>query len=310
MNKRHLITTEKLPRDDIFNIFSTAKTFKKEHDAPSNTNLKTLKSKIVINFFAEASTRTRVGFEIAAKSLGAEVINIEGSHSSLSKGESLKDTVKTLEALNADVIVMRHSAAGACEFVTQQVDIPVINAGDGAHQHPTQALLDGFTLLEHFGSDDLEGKKITILGDIISSRVARSDIYLLKTLGARITLGGPPALVPKYFESLGVNITHDLKDAVKDADAVMTLRIQHERQDSMQAAGLNEYKSLFGLNRENEHLLKKDAVILHPGPVNEGVELDAELANSGRSLILKQVKNGLYIRMAVLELYANQHIHR
>ena len=297
---KDLLGIEHLTKEEIQAIFASAESFK---DLISKgKKVDSLKGKTIVNLFVEPSTRTRVSFEVAAKNLGADVISIEDKASSLTKGESLHDTALNIQALNADAIVMRHGSAGAASFIGKLVGIPVINAGDGAHEHPTQALLDTFTLIEHFKTDDLKGKKVTILGDILFSRVARSNIWALKKLGAEVTLAGPSTLVPKTFECMGVTISHDLKGALADADAVMLLRIQHERQTSTHFPSLGEYTNMFGLSVQRASWLKPEAVIMHPGPINRGVEIDSDLADSGRSLILTQVNNGIAIRMAVLYL--------
>ena len=297
--RKDLITIEELSRDELETIFSLAASFKQTLGR-SQKKLPSLLGKTIINLFMEPSTRTRTAFEIAAKRLSADVISITSDASSLVKGESLHDTARNLEALNADMIIIRHKAAGSPLFLSKIVDIPVINAGDGAHEHPTQALLDNFTLREHLG--DLAGKKVTILGDILFSRVARSNIWALKKQEAHITLAGPSTLVPEQFTALGVEVSHDLKSALADADAVMLLRIQHERQSSSHFPSLGEYTGMFGLNNMRASWLKPDAIIMHPGPVNRGVEIDSGLADSQRSVILEQVTNGIVCRMAALFL--------
>lgn len=298
---KDLLGIEELSKEEIQSIFATAASFKKTLESDSK-KLLSLKGKTIVNLFLEPSTRTRIAFEVAAKNLNADVITIEDKASSLSKGESLHDTVLNIQALSADAIVIRHSSAGAAAFISKLVKIPVINAGDGAHEHPTQALLDCFTLMEHFKTEDLKGKKITILGDILFSRVARSNIWALQKLGAQITLAGPATLVPKTFQSLGVSISHNLKNALTNADAVILLRIQHERQTSTYFPSLGEYANMFGLNSLRAEWLKPETVIMHPGPINRGIEIDSNLADSSHSLILNQVTNGIYIRMAVLYL--------
>ncbi|MEM8549881.1 MAG: aspartate carbamoyltransferase catalytic subunit, partial [Verrucomicrobiota bacterium] len=267
----------------------------------SQKKLPPLTGVTVVNLFMEPSTRTRIAFEIAAMRLSADVLSVMGDSSSLTKGESLRDTARNITALNADIIIMRHSAAGSAKYLSEIIDIPVINAGDGAHEHPTQALLDAYTLRERIGPD-LTGKKVTILGDILFSRVARSNIWCLQKLGVEVTLAGPSTLVPRTFETFGVKVVHDLQAALADADAVMLLRIQHERQTSTHFPSLGEYTSMFGLNSKRAAWLKPEAIIMHPGPINRGVELDSELADSGRSVILDQVTNGIAVRMAVLYL--------
>lgn len=259
-----------------------------------------LDGRTVVNLFLEPSTRTRLAFEVAASRLSADTITVTAAASSLTKGETLRDTAQNMQALKADVIIMRHSASGAPNYLSKVVDIPVVNAGDGAHSHPTQALLDSFTLLEKLGS--LDGKKITILGDILFSRVARSNILCLQKLGAKVTIAGPSTLVPRGFEAMGASVCHDLKSALEDADAVMLLRIQHERQTSTHFPSIGEYTSMFGLNQERAKWLKPEAIIMHPGPINRGVEIDSELADSDRSVILQQVTNGIVVRMAILHL--------
>lgn len=302
--RKDLIGIEDLSREEIEFIFDKAKVFKR-HINNIPPELQTLTGKTVVNLFMEPSTRTRVAFEVAASRLNGNIITITGESSSLVKGESLRDTAKNIEALSADIIVVRHKAAGSPLYLSEIVDIPVINAGDGSHEHPTQALLDTFTLIEKWGS--LEGKKITILGDILFSRVARSNILALKKLGAEVTISGPSTLVPKSFECYDVTVTHRLKDALADADALMLLRIQHERRTSTHFPSLGEYTSMFGLNKQRASWLKSDALIMHPGPINRGVEIDSNLANSKHSVILDQVANGIAIRMATLDLCTKVH---
>ncbi|MDR2863932.1 MAG: aspartate carbamoyltransferase catalytic subunit, partial [Puniceicoccales bacterium] len=272
-NRKDLIAIEELSSDEIETIFARADFFK-----PTLNNREKaftpLRGHTVVNLFLEPSTRTRTAFEVSAKRLGADVISIAGSASSLVKGESLRDTALNIRALNADMIIMRHSAAGAAAYLGRVIDIPVINAGDGAHAHPTQALLDAYTLRERFGSKpgrSIAGRKVTILGDILFSRVARSNIHCLTKLGVHVTLAGPTTLVPSTFATYsGVRVVHDLREALADADAVMLLRIQHERQTTTHFPSLGEYTSMFGLNRERIGWLKPDAIIMHPGPINRG----------------------------------------
>ncbi len=298
-NRKDLIGIDLLSKDEIETIFDVATAFKRAVEADNSTH-KYLDGRTIVNLFLEPSTRTRLAFEIAAKRLGADVISITTDASSLAKGETLRDTARNIAALKADMIIIRHSASGAPGYLGKIVDIPVVNAGDGSHAHPTQALLDSFTLLEHFKS--LEGKKVTILGDILFSRVARSNIICLQKLGAQVTVAGPSTLVPKEFEAMGTRVCHRLKEALEDADAVMLLRIQHERQSSTHFPSLGEYTSMFGLNKERASWLKPQAIIMHPGPINRGVEIDSEIADSNRSVVLQQVTNGIVIRMAVLYL--------
>jgi aspartate carbamoyltransferase catalytic subunit len=263
-----------------------------------------LRGKTMVNLFIEPSTRTRTSFELAAKRLSADVINITTTASSLVKGETLKDTALNLQALNVDIIVIRHSAAGAAHFLSRLLHASVINAGDGAHEHPTQALLDAFTIREKKGR--IAGLNVTILGDILYSRVARSNIWLLTKLGAHITLAGPSTLVPRVFEEFGCRVTYDIDEAIRDADVINLLRIQHERQRQTMFPSIGEYTAMFGLSKERFAHTKPDAMIMHPGPINRGVEIDSEIADCGRSVILEQVTNGLAVRMAVLFLCAGR----
>ncbi len=300
--RKDLVGLEDLSREEIELIHDLAASFKRTLDRRQK-KLPSLRGKTIVNLFMEPSTRTRVAFEIAAKRLSADVISISGDASSVVKGESLKDTARNIAALNADMIIIRHKAAGSARYLANILDLPVINAGDGAHEHPTQALLDTFTLKEKLGT--LEGKKVTILGDILFSRVARSNIWALSKLGAKVTLAGPNTLVPREFEKFGCEVVHDLRLALQDADAVMLLRIQHERQTSTHFPSLGEYTASFGLNKLRASWLKPNAIIMHPGPINRGVEIDSELADSDQSVILEQVTNGIVCRMAVLYLCAN-----
>lgn len=298
-NRKDLISIDLLSREEIESVFAAARAFKASMQAGAKKHA-LLEGRSVVNLFLEPSTRTRLAFEVAAKRLGADTVSVTEAASSLTKGETLRDTARNMEALQADLIVLRHSASGAPNYLGKVVDIPVVNAGDGSHAHPTQALLDAFTLLEQF--DSLEGRNITILGDILFSRVARSNILCLRKLGANVTVAGPSTLVPKEFESMDATVCHDLRSALEPADAVMLLRIQHERQTSTHFPSIGEYTSMFGLNQSRAEWLRPDAVIMHPGPINRGVEIDSELADSGRSVILQQVTNGIVVRMAVLLL--------
>ncbi|AWT59414.1 MAG: Aspartate carbamoyltransferase [Candidatus Moanabacter tarae] len=302
-HRKDLLTIEDLSSHELEIIFQTASSFKQTLGR-TQKKLPSLRGKTIVNLFMEPSTRTRIAFEIAAKRLSADVVSVMGDASSLAKGETLKDTARNVVALNADVLVVRHSAAGSPYYLSRIVDIPVINAGDGSHEHPTQALLDCFTLRERW-KGNFSNKKITILGDILFSRVARSNIWALKKLGAKVTLVGPSTLVPESFSCLGVEVTHSLKEALADADAVMLLRIQHERQTSTHFPSLGEYTSMFGLNQTRASWLKPGALIMHPGPINRGVEIDSVLADSEHSVILTQVTNGIVCRMAVLLLCSN-----
>jgi aspartate carbamoyltransferase catalytic subunit len=298
-HRKHLLDIESLSADEINIVLETAKAFKAVGERAIK-KVPALRGKTVVNLFVEPSTRTRISFELAAIRLSADVINFTAEASSLKKGETLKDTARNLEALNADIIIIRHSAAGAPHFVSRFLRGSVINAGDGAHEHPTQALLDLFTIREHKGR--IAGLNATILGDILYSRVARSNIWALRKLGANVTLCGPATLVPKVFEQMGCRVTHDVADAIADADIINLLRIQHERQRKTMFPSLGEYTSLFGLTKARLEKTKPDVLIMHPGPINRGVEIDSEIADCGRSVILEQVTNGLAVRMAALFL--------
>jgi len=300
-NRRNLIAIEELSRAEIAQIHATAAAFKKILKR-SMKKVPALRGKTMVNLFFEASTRTRISFEMAAKRLSADVISFDAGSSSTTKGETLRDTAQNIQALNADLIVLRHSAAGSPLYLSRVLNIPVISAGDGAHEHPTQALLDTFTMQEHLGS--LKGRKVVILGDVLFSRVARSNIWALTKLEADVTLVGPSTLVPHWFTGMGVKVSHDLKSALADAEVVMLLRIQHERQASSHFPSLGEYTSMFGLNKTRASWLNPKAIIMHPGPINRGVEIDSDLADSARSVILEQVHNGIAVRMAALYLCA------
>ena len=297
--RKHLLDIESLNADEIRIILDATRAFKAVGERTIK-KVPALRGRTVINLFVEPSTRTRISFELAAMRLNADVINFTAESSSLTKGETLRDTGKTLEALSADIIVVRHSAEGAPHLLSRVVDCSIINAGDGAHEHPTQALLDTFTIFEKKG--DVRGLNVTILGDILYSRVARSNIWALTKLGANVTLCGPPTLVPRIFEQMGCRVAHNIDDALADADIVNLLRIQHERQRLSAFPSIGEYRSLFGLTNERFARLKPDAIIMHPGPINRGVEIDSEIADHPRSTILDQVTNGLAVRMAVMFL--------
>jgi aspartate carbamoyltransferase catalytic subunit len=298
-HRKHLLDIESLSVEEIKTVLETARGFK----AVGKRAIKkvpALRGKTVVNLFVEPSTRTRTSFELAAIRLSADVINFSAEASSFKKGETLKDTARNLEALNADFIIIRHSASGAPSFLSRVLDAHVINAGDGAHEHPTQALLDAFTILEKKGR--IAGLNVTILGDILYSRVARSDVWALTKLGANVTLCGPATLVPKAFEQMGCRVTYDVDEAIRNADIINLLRIQHERQRKTMFPSTGEYTNLYGLTKARLARTKPDALIMHPGPINRGVEIDSEVADCGRSLILEQVTNGLAVRMAVLFL--------
>jgi len=299
--RKDLVGLEALTGEEINHVLQTAAAFK-DVGVREIKKVPALRGKTLVNFFVEPSTRTRVSFELAALRLSADVINMSASTSSLTKGETLKDTALNLQALHADIIVLRHSSAGAAQFLAERLDSSVINAGDGAHEHPTQALLDVFTIREHKGR--IAGLKVVIIGDILFSRVARSNIHALTKLGANVILVGPSTLVPREFERLGCTVTHDLEAVLPEADVINLLRIQHERQRKEYFPSLGEYTALFGLTKQRAERLKTDALIMHPGPINRGVEIDSDVADSGRSVILDQVTNGLAVRMAVLYLCA------
>ena len=294
-----LLGIEPLDRVEIEGILDRAKRFQ-----PRQTDTKKsdqLRGRMIVNLFFEASTRTRTSFEIAAKRLGADAISITASASSVSKGESLVDTLNTLGAMHPDAIVMRHAASGAPHFLARYlVETPIINAGDGTHEHPTQALLDARTILDR--RPTLEGLRVAIIGDIAHSRVARSNMYLLSKFGAQIVLCGPASLLPPELAQLapGITLTHKMEEAIRDADVIMMLRVQLERQHEA-AFSANEYFQFYGLRLEHMGLAKPDAIVMHPGPINRGREISSEVADSQRSVILNQVENGIAVRMAVLE---------
>jgi aspartate carbamoyltransferase catalytic subunit len=297
--RKDLLDLQSLSAEEIVTVLDTALEFKAVGERVIK-KVPALRGKTVVNLFVEPSTRTRISFELAAQRLSADVINFTAEASSLKKGETLKDTARNLEALNADFIVIRHSAAGAPHFLSRVLEAHVVNAGDGAHEHPTQGLLDVFTMREKKGR--IAGLNVTILGDILYSRVARSNIWALQKLGAHVTLCGPPTLVPRTFEQMGCRVTCHLAEAIANADVVNLLRIQHERQRKTMFPSLGEYTSLFGINRERLASMKPDVLIMHPGPINRGVEVDSDVADGSHSVILEQVTNGLAVRMAVLFL--------
>jgi len=296
---KHLLGLEDLTREEIELILENATGFK-EIFTRSIKKVPTLRGKTVVNLFYENSTRTRTSFEIAAKRLSADVINFNVSTSSVQKGESLLDTARTIEALGADIIIMRHSCPGAHQLLARHINASFINAGDGPHEHPTQGLLDAFTIKEKLGG--FEGLNVVILGDITHSRVARSNIWALTKLGANITIAGPSTLLPKPFEKLGVRISTDLKEAIQNADVINLLRIQLERQRKNLFPSIREYRLLYGLTQERLKWAKKNVLIMHPGPINRGVEISQEVADGKHSVITQQVTNGVAVRMAVLYL--------
>ena len=290
-----------LPVEEITHLLDFASEFKlnkfkKRNKTPS------LEGKRIVNLFLEPSTRTRIAFEVATKSLGADIISIAEKSSSLTKGESLRDTASNIQALGADAIILRHSSPGSAQYLSNLINVPIINAGDGAHEHPSQALLDLFTLREKLG--DLRGKRVTILGDILFSRVARSNIWGLIKFGAQVTLAGPSTLVPKKMEEFGVSVSYNLQEAINDAEAIMLLRIQHERQTQTHFPSLEEYSKMFSL-KESGCKPGRNTIILHPGPINRGVEIDSNLADSDQSVILDQVSNGVSVRKAILYEYCS-----
>ena len=295
--RKDLTGLDELTAAEITILLDTARAFKGVGER-SLKKVPALRGKTLVNFFVEPSTRTRTSFEVAAMRLSADVVNISATASSLQKGETLKDTALNLQALQADIIVLRHSSPGSSHFLADRLASSIINAGDGAHEHPTQGLLDIFTIREKFGR--IQGLNIAIVGDILFSRVARSNIFGLLKLGAHVTLVGPSTLVPKSFENLGVRVTHRLDDVLSDVDVVNLLRIQHERQRKEYFPGLGEYVSLFGLTKARAAKLKPSCLIMHPGPINRGVEIDSDVADGPQSVILEQVTNGIAVRMAVL----------
>ena len=297
--RKDLLAIGDLTREEIVMLLDTAASFK-EIISRAIKKVPSLRGKTVVNLFVEPSTRTRCSFELAAQRLSADVISIEKSVSSFTKGETLKDTALNLQALNADFIILRHRAPGSALFLAERLESSVINAGDGAHEHPTQALLDTFTAREKLG--DLAGKHFIILGDILYSRVARSNIWALTKLGAKVTLVGPTTLLPDVFKEVGVDVCHNLDEVLPEADAINLLRIQHERQQATLFPSLGEYTKLFGLTMERFQRCKPDILIMHPGPINRGVEIASELADCENSVILSQVTNGLAVRMAVMFL--------
>jgi aspartate carbamoyltransferase catalytic subunit len=299
---KHCIALADYSREEILEVLDLAVSMKEVLQRPIK-KVPSLRGKSVVNLFFEASTRTRSSFEIAAKVLSADALNWTSSASSVTKGETLVDTAKNLEAMRPDVLVIRHSASGAPQLVADRVGCAVVSAGDGAHEHPSQGLLDCFTLREKLGT--LQGKTIAIVGDISHSRVARSDLHAFGKLGAKVRLCGPPTMIPLGVEALGATVHHDLRQAVEGADAVIMLRIQHERIGDPLIPGTREYSKLWGLNaKKAEEWLTPSCVILHPGPINRGVELSPEVADGPRSVILDQVQNGVAVRMAILYLLA------
>jgi aspartate carbamoyltransferase catalytic subunit len=298
-SRKDLLGIRELELSEIETILETASAFKTVGSRDIK-KVPALRGQTLVNFFVEPSTRTRTSFELAAFRLSADVVNILATTSSLQKGESLKDTALNLQALHADIIVLRHSSAGAPKFLAERVDSSIINAGDGAHEHPTQALLDVFTIREQLGK--IEGLKVAIVGDILFSRVARSELWALKKMGAEVTLVGPSTLLPRSFEEMGVEVARRIDDVLESADVISLLRIQHERQRKEYFPSLNEYVRFFGLTKARAARLKPSCLVMHPGPINRGIEIDSDIADGPQSVILEQVTNGLAVRMAVLYL--------
>ena len=302
---RHLLSIADLTKSDALSILNTAETLSRASDGPMK-KLPTLRGRTIVNLFAEDSTRTRISFEAAAKRLSADVINFSAKGSSISKGESLKDTAQTLQAMGADAVIIRHSASGAAHTLAQGqwMSGSVINAGDGTHEHPSQALLDAFTIRKHcaHGNDDLTGLRIAIVGDILHSRVARSNVLLISMLGAHVVLVAPPTLLPIGVESWPVTISYDLDSVIESVDAVIMLRIQIERMTEMYLPSAGEYARFYGLNLDRLARMKTQSIVMHPGPMNRGLEISSESADSARSVIVEQVKNGVSVRMAILYL--------
>ncbi len=299
LKRKDILAIEELDRDELEMILSSAQSFKEVSERDIK-KVPTLRGRTIINLFYEPSTRTRTAFEIAGKRMSADVINISASVSSVKKGETLKDTAKNLEAMRPDCIVVRHCSAGTAHMLAGLLSCSVINAGDGAHEHPTQALLDIFTIRERLGR--VEGLKVLIVGDILHSRVARSNIWGLRNLGAEVTVCGPPTMIPPHIERLGCSVAYHVDDAIADADVIMMLRIQLERQRATLFPSLREYARCWGLSAERLKKAKKDVLIMHPGPVNRGVELSPEVVDGPWSVILEQVTNGVAVRMALFYL--------
>jgi len=296
---KHLIGLEGVPKEDLSIIFDTAFSFREVLDRPIK-KVPTLKGKTIVNLFFENSTRTKMSFDLAEKRLSADSISFSASSSSLKKGETFKDTIRNIYAMKIDAVVMRHPTPGSSQLLCQFVDAVVINAGDGTHEHPTQAILDMMSIKEKYG--DFKGLKVSIIGDIRHSRVALSNIYGLKTMGAEVMLCGPPTFIPKGIEELGVKVTHNLMEALEWSDVINVLRIQLERQGKSLIPSLQEYRSLFGVTKDKLDKLNKNLTIMHPGPINRGVEIDSDVADSEHSIILDQVLNGVASRMAILYL--------
>jgi aspartate carbamoyltransferase catalytic subunit len=300
---KHLLSINDLNQSEAISILDTAVELARVSDAPMK-KLPTLRGRTIVNLFAEDSTRTRISFEAAAKRLSADVINFSSKGSSVSKGESLKDTAQTLQAMGADAVIIRHQASGAPHRLasSQWMSGTVINAGDGTHEHPSQALLDAYTLRKHLmqGSNNLQGLHVAIVGDILHSRVARTNVLLLSKLGATVTVVAPPTLLPVGIQSWPAKVSYDFDDVIPQADAIMMLRVQSERMNELFFPNAREYSRYFGLNSDRVKRMKKDSIIMHPGPMNRGLEITADVADSARSVIVEQVSNGVSVRMAIL----------
>ena len=303
LSTKHLLGIKYIERKDIELIFETADQFKEVINRPIK-KVPSLRDTTIANLFFESSTRTRISFELAEKRLSADVINFTASASSVTKGETLLDTVNNILSMKVDMVVMRHPAPGAPSFLANKIDANIINAGDGTHEHPTQALLDAFSIRERLGS--LQGKKIAIIGDILHSRVALSNIFCLQKLGAKVRVCGPATLIPRYIAELGVEVSHSVEDTLQWCDVANVLRIQLERQNTKYFPSLREYALYYGVNKQRLDKLQKEIVIMHPGPINRGVELTSDVADSEHSIILEQVENGVAVRMAVMYLLANK----
>ncbi len=299
LSSRHLLGLQGVPKEDIQLILDTASTFREILERPIK-RVPTLQGKTIVNLFYENSTRTRISFELAEKRLSADSVNFSIGQSSVSKGETLKDTIKNIEAMKVDIVVVRHSAAGVPNFLSRICSSNIINAGDGIHEHPTQALLDMYSIKEKFGK--LAGLKVCIVGDVAHSRVAMSNIFGLKTIGAKVSVCGPSTMIPKYIEELGIDVIHNIDEAIQENDVLNVLRIQLERKAREYFPSIREYATYFGITQERLEKNGKDILILHPGPINRGVEISSEVADGLNQIILQQVTNGVAVRMAVLYL--------
>ena len=307
LSVEHLIGIKHLQKADIDLIFKTADNFKEVINRPIK-KVPSLRDITIANLFFENSTRTKLSFELAEKRLSADIINFSAGQSSVKKGETLIDTANNILSMKVDLIVMRHPNVGACDFLSKHVDAKIVNAGDGTHEHPTQALLDSYSIREKLGS--VEGKKVVIVGDILHSRVALSNFYALKLQGAEVKVCGPKTLIPKYVESLGVEVEYDIRKALEWCDVANVLRVQNERMAINYFPSTREYAQLFGINKELLNSIGKEIVIMHPGPINRGVELTSDVADSKQAIILNQVENGVAVRMAVIYLLAQQIKHK